>query len=198
MGLAIRSNVAQVNRDLDRFAAAVTTALPRAVNKLKDQAETAGLRKASEIYGLGPRTIEKYLTIKLATTEDLEASITARGLGFPLSAFQPRPTAHGVSVLIKGRRVIVPHSFMATLSSGHAGVFARGSYGGKGSRFIPTGEAFGRFLFGRKRLPINELFTFSPPDVMANADVVDAMQAKVEEQTPIILGHEIDFALGKR
>lgn len=194
MQLSVRTNIDQVFADLDQWADGAERAIPRAVNKLIAQAETAGLRKISEVYQIGPRTMEQYVTIKLTSTVELEASITAKGIGFPLSAFNPRQTNAGVSVSIKGRRVIVPHAFIATLRSGHVGVFARGAYAGKGRGFKPSGEAFGRFLFGKARLPINELFTFAPPDALANDEVIAAMEDRVNEQADNVVAHELSFA----
>jgi hypothetical protein len=192
--VAVRTNADEVFAEMDRFIdQARTVAIPRAMNKLIDQAQTAGLRKISDVYGIGPRTMEKYVTTRLATASALEASITAKGKGFPLSMFQPRQTRNGVSVRIKDRRVIVPHAFMATMPNGHVGVFARGAYGGKGV-LVFTGSTFGRFKFGRRRLPINELYTLSPPDALSNDDVTRAMQDRVDQQAAKVLAQELAFA----
>lgn len=194
MRLSMKANEDEVFADIDRFTARVhAIAVPRALNRLIDQAQVAGLREINNVYKIGPRTMERYVTTKLATTTKLEASITARGKGFPLYAFSPRQTRNGVSVLIKGRRVIIPHAFIATMPNGHTGVFARGAYGGKGKRFKASGAAFGRFQFSRSRLSINELYTLSPPDALANADVTTAMEDRVAEQMPKVLAQEIRF-----
>jgi hypothetical protein len=192
--MAVRTNADEVFADMDRFIdKARTVGIPRALNKLRDQAQVAGLRRISDIYGIGPRTMERYITTKLATASALEASITAKGKGFPLAMFQPRQVRQGVSVRIKQRRVIVPHAFMATMPNGHVGVFARGAYGGKGISIF-TGESFGRFQFGRRRLPINELYTLSPPDALNNPDVIEAMNDRVDEQAGAIIQREVAFA----
>lgn len=196
MRLAVRSNIDQVFGELDRYVDQVeTVAVPRALNKLGQQAQTAGFRKVSEIYGIGPRTMEKYATLKFATAQSLEVELTVRGKGFPIYTFSPRQTRGGVSVLIKGRRFIIPHTFIARMPSGHVGVFARGAYGGKSTkRIVLTGEEFGRFAFARRRLPINELYTMSPPDAASNPDVTDAMDERVQEQAAKVLQQEINFA----
>lgn len=167
--------------------------MARALNRLRDQAQVAGLRKVSEVYGIGPRTTEKYVSIDLASPDTLEASINAKGAGFPLYALQPRQTRAGVSVRIKGRRVTVPHAFIATMKSGHIGVFARGAYGGRG-RDIRASGTFGRFTFGKRRLPINELYSFGPAEAMSNPDVVAAMEDRVDEQAAKVIESEIRFA----
>lgn len=197
MRLSLSTNMDEVFAQMDRFVEqAQTVAVPRALNRLRDQAQTVGLRRVSEIYRVGPRTMDRYLTVHMASARNLEASITVRGMGFPLYTFNPRPTKDGVSVSIKGRRVVVPHAFLASMESGHRGVFSRGAYGGKSSKsqFVPTGKKFGKFLLGRKRLPINELFTFGPTEAFRSDEVVEAMQARMHEQAARVLEREMRFA----
>lgn len=208
-GIAIRAktNVDEVLGKLDAWTKGVIdVAAPRALNRLADQAQVAGLRKINEIYRIGPRTMEKYASTKLASVHALEASITVKGQGFPLYLFSPREIAGrgggkgkghakggGVSILLKGRRVLIPHAFIATMKSGHVGVFARGAYGGKGKQDF-TGESSGRFLFGLRRYSINELFTFSAPGAFSNPEVTQAMNDRVREQFGPVLAQEISFA----
>lgn len=203
MRLRATTNASEVLRDLDRYADAITRrAVPRAANRLAEQAQTAGLREVSAIYGIGPRSFEKYVTTRLAAEGEFQASITAKGRGLPLYPFAARQVAKGVSVRIKGRRFVVPHAFIATMRSGRVGVFARGAYGGQGIT-KPTGERFGRFVFGssyrgrraRSQLPINELYTFGPPEAFANPRVVQAMSDRVQDQIDKVMRREIAFAL---
>jgi hypothetical protein len=193
VAVSLTTNVEQVFRDMDAYVDDVlSVAAPRALNKLRDQAKTAGFRKISDLYGIGPRTMDQYESETSAHDTTLQATINVKGKGFPLSAFQPRQTALGVSVLIKGVRQIIAHTFLATMPNGHVGVFARGTYGKS-------------FIFGRGQhkktsagkwteLPINELYSFAPPDAFGNPQVVDAMQSRVDQQAPIVLKQEIRFA----
>lgn len=195
MGLALRSNQATFDKDLDRIADAMSVAKPRILNKLRDQAETAGLRKVADIYQVSAKIMEKYATIRVAGRQDLEASISIKGQGFPLIMFNAARTSKGVAVTIKGRRIEVDHAFITRMPDGHVGVFARGAYGGKGGATLhPSGQVFGRFAYGRDRLPINELFTFAPPDAFANAEVVDTMNDRMDEQGPKVAEQELRFA----
>ena len=163
-GLALKAttNVDEVLDDLDRYVRAVNgSAIPVALNKLADLAKTAGLRAVSDDYEIGPRTFEKYVSVEVANAGHYRASVRARGGALPLYVFKPTQGAGGVTVTIKGKRAFIPHAFLARMPSGHLGVFARGAYGGKGLRQA-TGQSFGRFQFGERRLPINELYTFGP------------------------------------
>lgn len=209
MGLALRSrnNVDEVLGKLDAWVADVANvAGPRALKALAEQAQVAGLRKINEIYRIGPRTFEKYVDTAIAAN-DLRAVITAKGSGFPLYLFSPRPAkprakgsrgrayaqGGGVTITLKGRRVLIPHSFIAQMKSGHIGVFARGAYGGKGKQDF-TGERSGRFQFGRRRYSINELFTFGAPQAFSNPEVTEAMNERVRAQFGPVMAHEIRFA----
>lgn len=193
--LKVRTNLDEVLGDLDRYVQTISAkAVPRALNKLADQARTAGLRAVNDEYQIGPRAFEKYVVAKLASTLDLEASLTVKGLGLPLHLFDPRQTKAGVSVRIKRRRVIIPHAFLARMKSGRVGVFARGAYGGKSGKLKPSGKRFGRFLFGRGRLPINELFTFGPAEAFGSEKVSEAMAKRIEEQQSKVLAQEIRAA----
>lgn len=204
MGIKLRTNEDAFFREIDAFVLeAKTRVAARAVNTLQGQASVAGYRKIAEIYGIGVRRIEQYASVEYATPSNLTATITVKGKGFPLVAFSPIATKGGVSVKIKGRREFFPGAFLATMPNGHVGVFARGSYGGKGRRRIKQTGAFGRFILGRgdrvksgnvwgsSELPINELYTFGPSDTFANEDVVEAMADRVDEQSPIVFEREL-------
>lgn len=202
--LRARTNADEVFAKLDAWTAdVVNIAAPRAVNRLADQARTAGLREISNVYRIGPRTFEKYVEVRLAQSGELVATLTCKGSGLPLYLFQPRQVrgkGGGVSVAIKGRRVLIPHAFIESqkgkpikFKSGHRGVFARGAYGGKGKNVF-TGETSGRFHFGRERYSVNELFTFSPPGAFSNPRVTDAMNDRVLEQADKVFAQEVRFA----
>jgi len=191
------SNKADVLARLDAFAVdVVRVASTRTVNKLADQAQTVGVRTMSRIYGLPVRTLGKYVNVRLAPSGQFVATIEAKGAGFPLYLFNPkqvRGKGGGVRVTLKGRTFLIPHAFIKQTRSGHVGIFARGSYGGKG-RNVSTGERFGRFQFGRRRFSINELYTFGAPGAFSNPEVTDAMNERVAEQGDKVFAQEIRFA----
>lgn len=196
IALRVRSNHEQVFEQMDREVEAIrAVAMPRALNKLRDQASVAGLRVVADLYGIGPRTFEKFVTFKLATTADAEALITVKGKGLPMYLFKPKQTKKGVVVLIKGRSHLVEHGFIARMKSGHVGVFARGAYGGKGKRFHATGGGFGRFLYSSTRLSINEFYTFAAPDALGSRQAIEAMTDRIDSQADSVIRAEIRFAI---
>jgi hypothetical protein len=190
MRLKVRDNLAEVERDLDRLAERIrTTAIPRALNALIGSAQSAGFRSIAQTYQIPARTMEQYASQRLASAADLQASITVKGRGFPLSTFNPVQGPRGVTVTIKGRRVLIPHAFMTPKFGTH--VFARGAYASKAKGIRPTGQSFGRFDFGKTRLPISELYSFAPPDAFDNPATVAAMEDDTAERAPVQLRREL-------
>jgi hypothetical protein len=86
---------------------------------------------------------------------DGEWALDVRGDRVPLAAYPHRQTKRGVSVEVnRGKRSTVTSSFIATMRSGHRGVFVRR---------------------GTARLPIRELFGSRPADALLHAGEADAV-----------------------
>lgn len=187
MKLRITDNLAKVEADLDRLAERIrTVAIPRALNALVPPVQREGFRQIATTYAIPARTMELYASQRLASPGNLQASITVKGRGFPMSLFKPVQTKEGVRVTIKGRRILIPHAFMVPRFGQH--VFARGAYG---SVPKPTGQHFGRFAFGKGRLPIHELWSFSPPSAFANELVTRAMDDEMQARAGRALEREL-------
>jgi hypothetical protein len=193
----------------------VSVAVPRALNTLANQADVAIRRKIRDIYGISTADLAPYFNVKLASIDDPQAAIEAQGKGFPLKFFKPVRTAHGTAVTIKGRVVEFAHAFRASAGLDTTQVFARGRYGvgapeaprqrrgrrkaglqapSGGSVFRASGEAVGRFQYGLGRHPITLLRSSSAPDALSNQEVIDAGNARVEEQAAKVLAREIAAA----
>lgn len=80
------------------------------------------------------------------------------GDAVPLSAYPHRQTKKGVSVEVnRGKRTVVKRSFLATMRSGHEGVFQR---------------------LGSARLPIRELLGSRPLDALSHDGETEAVAAR--------------------
>lgn len=190
--LKLRDNLADVERDLDALQQRIQSARIRANNALLAKAEKAGFAEINTVYQIKPSTMSQYASTQLAAPGNTDAVLTVKGKGFPLSTFNPRPGPKGVTVTIKGRDVLFPHSFMVPTRFGR-NVFARGAYGGKGvSR--PSGESFGRFIYSTPRLPINKFYSFAPPDCLSNERVRVVMDNTVEGEGPDVYRRELSAA----
>lgn len=97
--------------------------------------------------GLEPDKVRKQLPIRNATTRELSATLSATRKRIPLIEFHaqgPVPSrgrGDGVSYQLRGGRGRVPNAFLATMKTGHKGVFAR-----KGKSRLPIRELFGPSL----------------------------------------------------
>lgn len=209
MRIGIRSNVDEVLKDLDKLMAEIeTVAVPRALEKLGNQAATKGVSEAAKVYRIKVSDVRPYVEVVVDRVSH-EVSVVTKGKGFPLRVFNPQPTSTGIRFTVKGHQIEIPHAFFIRKLNN---VFARGRYGQGGpeqararrgarklqldrglntSLFRSTGEQFGRFAFGRGRFPIALLRSSSPPDAMNSDEVVDAMQARVDEQAAKVLKQEI-------
>jgi hypothetical protein len=219
IGFSVKVNTDDAFAKLDAYAEAVrNVALPDALNRLGEQARVAGEREIRKTYGLTIAQFSKYISVTPALRGGkLEYTIAATGKGFPLLLFKPIQTRHGVSVVLKGRRVVVPHAFIQTVG-GNQQVWARGTYyaaasgtgtTGKGagkrrkrgireatgrSAFEATGERWGRFAFGRHHFPISLLRTTTPPSALMAPEVVRAMSDRIEEQMGKVINAAIKYA----
>lgn len=219
--------LANLGAQLGALSRELDLASQRSLRKVAEQGKTAAAREIKDIYGLGTRESGKRLSISRPYSLDGAWAIKLAPAGdarpFPLSmtAFNARvvkptgkkrvrvridgqwrtitvPTGGGIAVTIKGKRVIVPHAFLATMASGHRGVFARGAYAGKSQGFQGSGEAFGKFQFGAGRKPINEIYTYTMPQAFHNRLVMQATIAKIVEAWPRVMQHELEFILSRR
>lgn len=93
--------------------------------------------------------ISRAISLKRASGSDIAAmqwSVNVSGEPVPLVAYPHRQTAKGVSVEVnRGKRTLVKGAFVATMKSGHLGVFRRR---------------------GKARLPIDELRGSRPVDAL--------------------------------
>jgi hypothetical protein len=163
-----------------------TEAITRALNKTAITARAESARSIRDAgYGIKVGSVKGSISIRRATEQELKAVVTATGNPIPLIAYGARQTSKGVSVNVKNGRKVIAHAFIATMASGHKGVFAR------------TGKAHKKVTRGGKSywsgLPIKELFGPSIPTAFANAAVQDAVKTAIEQRFPVVLRQELKF-----
>ncbi len=130
-----------------------TRAMVRALNRAIVGGRTLMVKEIARDTGLKSGDVRKALTMREATASRPEARLAASLKRIPLIAFNargPEPSrgqGRGVSYRLRGSKGRIPSAFIATMASGHKGVFAR--VPGKG-RHGPAPM--------RSQLPIRELF----------------------------------------
>jgi hypothetical protein len=101
------------------------------------------------------------LPLSFPSGKDIDGMVWVMGVSgkeIPLAKYPARQTKRGVSVLVnKGKRKLVRHAFLATMKSGHTGVW---------------------FREGKKRLPIKHALSSRVSDVFHDAGMVATVQAR--------------------
>ena len=166
-------------------------ALRTAINGTASHAQTESVRRIGQEWNAKQKDIRKALTVTKATAARLEASVQAtggRGKRIPLVVFGARQTRKGVTVKVKraGGRGLLPGAFIATMKSGHRGVFVRAAKSRKQGtpyralpiRTVKTGAWAGTTY--RPGLPIVEKASISIAS-MWNRGIID--QVVTESQS---------------
>lgn len=127
----------------DRSAKAVA----RALNRSAVSTRTVMQRLVRDDVKLKSRDVGDQMRVEKArpTQDGLQARVIISGARIPLFDFGARQTARGVSANTGGGRKVYKGSFIATMKSGHKGVFERKTRG-KGSKRLPIIEKFGPSL----------------------------------------------------
>lgn len=158
-------------------------AVVRALNKVAAQAKTAASKEIRAAgYNMKAADIKKRIKVTRATAANPVAMVRVTGPVTPLIEFDARQTREGVSVKVKNGRKLIRHAFIATMESGHRGVFIRKDGKQPGRR--------GRPILNRD---IEQLYGPAVPDGFNNVIVKKALVAVVTSKFPAILKHEIEY-----
>ena len=174
----LRRRYADIDGDINKQIA-------QALNHTARKARTAVSRNVRAKYNIKAKDVKAALRLGYATSNNLETFVEAKGRALPLRAFPHRQTKQGVSVSIMRKRHVIKKAFIATMRSGHKGVFARGRYGrGKfGFRYKRTEKS------GKNDLQINELYTTSIPSAMSNKVILGILSKQISDDFPTRLSH---------
>ncbi|PXX10765.1 phage tail protein [Paraburkholderia tropica] len=160
-------------------------AIARALNKVAAQARNEASREVRALgYNMRASAIKKSFRVHGASRNKLAVSLVATGAPIPIINYGARQTAKGVTVRVKNGRKLLPHAFIATMQSGHRGVFQRV---GRAHRKVKK-EGRKAYMSG---LPIRELYGPAIPDALGNDAVEKAMARIIEQKYPRILEYEL-------
>lgn len=124
--------------------------------------------------------IRKAMTLRRPTGGDINSMVWAldvSGAPVPLIAYPNRQTKKGVVVEVnRGKRTLVKGSFVATMKSGHKGVFRRR---------------------GSARLPIDELRGSRPVDALLHPGEADAVAARGGQSLAATFLRVLPLEIGK-
>lgn len=186
MSIVVRDNIAQVLASMERYKRdVVEKATVLALNRVVEMAKTDAAREVRAAgYNLKAARIKAEISVKKASTGLLTATLRVKRRPIPLIDYDARQTNKGVSVKVQKKRTVVPHSFIATMPSGHKGVFvrkdgARPKYKVKGGKVVST------------TVPIRELYGPSVGGAYANEQVQAAMERSIRANFNARLRHEV-------
>lgn len=186
MAVTVRSNAPEM---IQKLKARAPLAQMRALNRAIGSANVAMVRVIAGDVGVKQGVVRDRIRTELATPARLRARLYANAKRIPLidlGAKGPEPSrgrGRGVTVKSASGRKPIPNAFIATMRSGHRGVFQRvaGSSGRRGP--APN----------RSQLPIRELFGPSIWQVFRKFEAVG--MARGREQLIKNLQSEFKFAL---
>lgn len=128
---------------------AVVRALRKAGSTALRDMRSEATKRIRQRKRIKPKYISRALTLQRAKGSDIAGmswAVNVSGEAVPLVAYPARQTARGVSVEVnRGKRTLIKGAFLATMKSGHEGVFRRTS---------------------KARLPIKELRGSRPVDAL--------------------------------
>ena len=203
MKVSVEQAVKDIRREFrDLMDAEFNTGVARAINHTAAKAKTASSKEIRSIYNISAKDVNKSFDIRRANRAQLYAYIVSTGKPIPVHNFKPIQTKEGVSVLIKkGNRQLIKGAFLATMASGHKGIFARGTYkGGKGDFVFRNkrirkagGYALknGRYQPINNDLNINEITTVSVPRAFSNQVVLRNLSNTIDREFPARMMHEL-------
>lgn len=137
----------KLNRQLKRFPTKVPLIMSRSINKAMTSAKTQIAREISSEVKVKVTTVKKSIKIRRANFKSLFSTALLSARRIPLIEFAAKHSPkRGVTYRITktGKRERIPRAFIATMKSGHTGVFKRKSRTKGSDRLV-------------KRSPISEL-----------------------------------------
>lgn len=143
------------------FKRAMLRALRKAgATALRDMRSEANKRIRSR-KRIAPKYVSRAISVHKSGGTDIDAlewALKVSGDPVPLIAYPHRQTARGTTVEVnRGKRTLLPHAFVATMASGHEGVFERR---------------------GPERLPIDELLGSRPVDALLHQGEAQGVAAR--------------------
>jgi DNA-binding transcriptional regulator YiaG len=117
----------QLEKMFAQTARAVPRVIMRGINRTVTPARTQISRELRKEINIKAGDLNEKINVRRATMSRWEARIELSTYRIPLLDFGARQTAEGVTYKIKksGARELIPSAFIATMSSGHRGVFKR-------------------------------------------------------------------------
>ena len=155
---------------------ATTTTL----NRVAASVQSLAVKLLAADIGIKAKDVRRYLRVRKASWDNLYSSIEASGKRIPIGKMGPKQRPKGVSYGSNAKTSVkvgyIPGSFVATMSSGHVGVYKRK---------------------GKERTPLVERYGPSIPHVFIQNAINRALLQLAKERWDKEFPHQIKFRLQK-
>lgn len=184
--ITVRDNMRDVLAGMRSMTSDVTQrATVLALNRSIDRAYTEAAREARAAgYNMRISDIKALLRRTRASAASQIATLTASGRPVPLIKYGARQTSRGVTVQVLNGRKLIPGAFIATMPSGHTGVYVRDA-NAKHKKVKRAGHT------SWHALPIRELFGPSVPDMFVNYQVSESIMDLIDAEFTKRFEHEL-------
>jgi hypothetical protein len=162
-----QADLAAVKKMLSSVQGMDQRVIKRSVDRTMGTVKTKVSTVARETLNITKRDADPHIGIHKYEIAKNSGAVVISGASFPVYAFRPTQKATGVRVKIKkaGGFKLIEGAFIATMRSGHAGVYWRQWHAFKKPNTGP--KPWGR-MPKKYRLPVHEIFTSSLPDVVGD------------------------------
>ncbi|MEW6511868.1 MAG: phage tail protein [Bacteroidota bacterium] len=168
----------------ERFPKAAVSALNKTGARLKTEAS----RIVRKEYRAKKSGVDKTFKVSKATRDRPVVVFRSTGRRLSLTDFGARQTRTGVTVAMKrGIRIKYPHAFIATMPSGHTGVFIRSDISSEQFKKRKSKSSM------RHGLPIIQITGPSVPTILGSQKTRERLTQFVKDTLPALLRHEIEF-----
>lgn len=186
--LNVKSDLSRLLIKFPEMQKQVRKAVKFALNRSMSSTRTESARIISRELGLKVGDVKNRLTLVKATDVRLTSEIHGTGKRIPLIHFKARQAKEGVVVNLGGKRVLYRGHFIATMPTGHRGVFFR-----KGGRRVYRRDDKGHVY--SSELPIVERTGPGIPQTITRNAVFKAIEKKMYAEWDKNIAHEIERLL---
>jgi hypothetical protein len=167
-------------QELKQMAQQFPVAGASALNRLARMAKTEISSQIRKTYNIKKKDVDPFIEFpgrERATARRLQAVLRSSGMRIPLGYFGARQTKAGASVAVKkGQRMVIAHSFVATMRFGKKMVYVR------------TTKARG---------PVKTLKGPSIAQLFGSRYIRGVIDRLIDSKFPDILRHEISYRLSR-
>jgi hypothetical protein len=187
-----KGQVAAVMKRLGDLSDQTPKAISTAINKTLPHLRTGIKNAAAKEILLPKNEILHTMKVIKASPKNISGRIYIHRKNIPLMRFKPRQTDAGVEVRVRtSGPTVIPHAFIATMPTGHTGVFVRGQPGHREKR-TKNGKTY------TTQLPIKELRAPTVVDVLTEKpQTLQAVRDDAQAALNKNLDSQVDWLLSR-